>query len=47
MRLPPPSLLRRALAWAAAAAVLGGVFLLYLQPELVFTLASQVWAACF
>lgn len=33
-------------AWAAAAAVLMGVFALYTRPEFLVTLADQVWA-CF
>lgn len=37
---------RRALAWAAIAAVLAAVFALYLQPDFMVTLANQVWA-CF
>ncbi|WP_255358203.1 hypothetical protein [Pseudorhodoferax sp. Leaf274] len=36
----------RLLGWTAALAVLGGVFMLYLQPEFVVGLANQVWA-CF
>jgi hypothetical protein len=36
----------RLLGWAAALAALGGVFLLYLQPEFMVGLANQVWA-CF
>ena len=37
---------RAVLGGVAAVAALGAVFLLYLQPQLIFTLASQVWA-CF
>jgi hypothetical protein len=37
---------RHALAWAAALAVLGAVFMAYLHPDLVFSLANQVWS-CF
>jgi hypothetical protein len=37
---------RRAAAWAAALALLGGVFMAYLQPDLVVTLANQLWS-CF
>lgn len=37
---------RRALVWAAIAAVLAAVFALYLQPDFMVTLANQVWA-CF
>ena len=42
----PPLPLRAALGWAGAAAALGAVFLLYLQPGLALTLAGQLWA-CF
>lgn len=35
--------LRRALAWVAALVVLALVFLSYLSPGMVFTLANQVW----
>ena len=44
--------LRRPVRWqsllgaAAGAAALGAVFVLYLKPEFVVTLANQVWA-CF
>lgn len=34
------------LAWAAVAALLAAVFAAYLDPQLVFDLASRVWA-CF
>lgn len=34
----------RAALWALVAAVLAGVFALYLQPNFVVTLADQVWA---
>jgi hypothetical protein len=37
---------RKLLAYAAAVAVLLGVFALYTRPELMATLADQVWA-CF
>ena len=37
---------QRALGAAGGAAALGGVFLLYLKPDFVVTLANQVWA-CF
>jgi len=37
---------RKLLAYAAAVAVLLGVFALYTRPELVITLSEQVWA-CF
>jgi hypothetical protein len=36
----------RALAWAAAVAVLGSVFMAYLNPHLAADLANRVWA-CF
>ena len=38
-------LLRGAL-WALAIVALGAVFALYLRPDLVFSLATQIWA-CF
>ena len=38
--------LQRGLAWAAAGAALLGVFAAYLRPDLVMTLANQLWA-CF
>ena len=47
-----PAAMRRPVLWptllgaAAGAAALGAVFLLYLKPEFVVTLANQVWA-CF
>lgn len=37
---------RRALLWAAGAAVLALVFAAYLSPHLVVDLAARVWA-CF
>ena len=37
---------RKLLAYAAAVAVLLGVFALYTRPELMITLSEQVWA-CF
>jgi len=37
---------RKLLAWAAAVAVLAGVFALYTRPELMVTLSEQIWA-CF
>jgi len=37
---------RRAVAWTAAAIVLLLVFAAYLRPDLVVTLANQIWA-CF
>ncbi|MHB1123613.1 MAG: hypothetical protein ACYC0T_12945 [Ramlibacter sp.] len=37
---------RKVLAYAAAAAVLLGVFALYTRPELMITISEQVWA-CF
>lgn len=36
--------LRRAAAWAAAAALLGAVFAAYLDPHAVRDLATRVWA---
>jgi hypothetical protein len=38
--------LRRALVWVASAAVLLLVFAAYLRPEIVVTLADQLWS-CF
>lgn len=38
--------LRRSLAWAAAGAALLAVFFAYLKPDLMMTLANQLWA-CF
>ena len=38
--------LRRALAWAAAGVALLLVFAAYLKPDLMMTLANQLWA-CF
>ena len=35
--------LRRALAWTAATALLLAVFAAYLQPDLAWTLANQLW----
>jgi hypothetical protein len=32
--------------WAAAAAVLGGVFALYTQPQMMVALGDMIWA-CF
>jgi hypothetical protein len=37
---------RKILAYAAALAVLLGVFALYAQPELMVTISEQVWS-CF
>jgi hypothetical protein len=34
---------RRALVWLAAAAVLAVVFAAYLRPDVVVTLANQLW----
>jgi hypothetical protein len=39
-RLAP---VRRVALWAGALAVLLAVFLLYLQPDLMLTLANQLW----
>jgi hypothetical protein len=33
----------RAAIWAAVLIALVGVFMLYLRPDLVFALATQVW----
>jgi hypothetical protein len=41
-----PGLVRRWVAYSVALAALGGVFLLYLQPDFLVTVAQQVWA-CF
>ena len=38
--------LRRATGWAAAAAALALVFAAYLKPDVMLTLANQLWA-CF
>ena len=38
--------LYRVLSFAGAAAVLAGVFALYLDPDFMVTLAQQLWA-CF
>ena len=35
---------QRALVWAVVLTALMGVFVLYLQPQFVITLANQVWA---
>jgi hypothetical protein len=37
---------RKLLAWGAATAVLLAVFALYTRPEIMVTLADQLWA-CF
>lgn len=37
---------RRAVLWTLAGLVLACVFLAYLQPQLAFTLANQLWS-CF
>ncbi len=42
----PTTRWRPALLWAAVAAVLGAVFLAYLNPQLAFDLATRVWS-CF
>ncbi|CAD5374649.1 conserved hypothetical protein [Rubrivivax sp. A210] len=44
--MPRPALLRAATIWAAALAALAAVFMAYLNPHLVFDLATRVWA-CF
>lgn len=41
-----PARVRRIAAWAAAAAVLLGVFALYTRPEMMVTLGDMIWA-CF
>ena len=38
--------LLRAVAWVAALAVLGAVFMAYLNPNLMVDLATRLWA-CF
>ncbi len=38
--------LLRGVLWALAAIALAAVFALYLRPDLVFSIANQVWA-CF
>ncbi len=35
--------LRRNLAWTAAAVALAAVFMAYLRPDLIVTLANQIW----
>jgi hypothetical protein len=35
--------LRRGAVWALAALVLAGVFMAYLRPDLIVTLANQIW----
>ena len=44
----PPTLRgwQRALVWLAALGAMAAVFVWYLQPELMLTIADQVWA-CF
>jgi hypothetical protein len=37
---------RRLLAWSAAIALLAAVFALYLQPDMMLALATQLWS-CF
>ena len=37
---------RALLAWAAAAAVLAGVFALYTRPQMMVALGDMIWA-CF
>ena len=37
---------RKSLIWLAALAAMAGVFALYLQPEMLRTMADQIWA-CF
>jgi hypothetical protein len=43
---PATVALRRALVWIAGALALGAVFLAYLKPETMVTLANMVWS-CF
>jgi hypothetical protein len=37
---------RRLLAWTAAVVLLAGVFALYLRPDMMLSLATQLWS-CF
>lgn len=46
MKLPSITLIRRCSTYGLALVVLAAVFLLYLQPDFMVTLAQQVWA-CF
>ncbi len=39
-------IVRKAIAWIAAGAVLLAVFALYTRPDFLVTLADQIWA-CF
>lgn len=41
-----PRLLGRLVLWAAVLAALGLVFMLYLQPQFMLSMADQLWA-CF
>lgn len=34
---------KRAIVWAGTLAVLAGVFALYVQPDVIVSLANQVW----
>jgi hypothetical protein len=43
---PVNLVLRRAVVWAVSALALGSVFLAYLKPETMVTLANMVWS-CF
>jgi hypothetical protein len=43
---PAALALRRAVVWAVGALALGAVFLAYLKPETMVTLANMVWS-CF
>ncbi len=38
--------LKKALAYAAALAVLGGVFMMYMQPAMMVAVSDMIWA-CF
>ena len=35
--------LRRSLIWTGASLLLAGVFMAYLRPDLIVTLANQIW----
>lgn len=41
MSMRPSS--KRMIVWAGTLAILGGVFVMYLQPEAIVSLANQVW----
>ncbi|HWH73261.1 MAG TPA: hypothetical protein VNV16_03245 [Methylibium sp.] len=44
--MAPSSVPKRLLAWSAAAAALAAVFVSWLQPGVVFDLATRLWS-CF